>query len=560
MNREPLGLYIFRFLMGFGLFAFMAMLYWSSALLEKDMKQVQSQLEQINGKIAELKTNGVAQHDQKPVEAKKEVAYAHADLSLPNLLTEDPFFEKTLPDMLGSGFQPHGTLRSATIGKPDNLHPFSQWGVVMGWIGICNVNVSQSLFGKYKTFGPDMATRMELRQNSQGEPEYWIFLRDGVYWHPLQKSYFSQDIKLAPMFFQKHQVTAHDFKLFFDAVMNPFVQDGGAIALRTYLRDIEELKVIDDLTFTVRWKTKEFPDGLRMKYIAKIWTGGLQPLASFVYKYFPDGRKIVEEDSDPETYRTNSVWAQNLSQHWAKNIIPSCGPWIFDGMTDREIRFKRNPDHYQPFAALAKANSIAIKQTPEAVWQDFKAGMIDYYNILPTQLVELDNFLKSSQYKDQEAKGQAINRLDYVARQYSFVGWNQARPYFTSNKVRRALTMAIDRARIIRQNLNGMGIETNGTFFRFSRAYDESILPWPYDPTQARLLLEEEGWYDSDGDGIIDKEINGKRVPFRFSLIYYVKNPQTKAICEYISTALKEMGIDCQSERRGHGRSFCRDG
>jgi peptide/nickel transport system substrate-binding protein len=62
---------------------------------------------------------------------------------------------------------------------------------------------------------------------------------------------------------------------------------------------------------------------------------------------------------------------------------------------------------------------------------------------------------------------------------------------------------------------------------------------------QAKHLLEEEGWYDRSGNGVIEKEINGEIVPFVFKLTYYVKNPTTKSICEYISTALKDVGIKC---------------
>ncbi len=108
------------------------------------------------------------------------------------------------------------------------------------------------------------------------------------------------------------------------------------------------------------------------------------------------------------------------------------------------------------------------------------------------------------------------------------------------------MTMAIDRKRIIRQNLNGMGIEITGPFFINSPSNDSSISTIPYDLDEARQLLEEEGWYDSDGDGILDKEIDGKRIPFRFSLTYYVKNPNTKINAEYVATALKEIDIDCQ--------------
>ncbi len=80
----------------------------------------------------------------------------------------------------------------------------------------------------------------------------------------------------------------------------------------------------------------------------------------------------------------------------------------------------------------------------------------------------------------------------------------------------------------------------------FSPAYDTSIKPWPFNPAQARQLLEEEGWIDTDGDGIRDKLVNGKREPFRFKLYYYVKSLTTKVIAEYIATALREVGIDSQ--------------
>ncbi len=84
--------------------------------------------------------------------------------------------------------------------------------------------------------------------------------------------------------------------------------------------------------------------------------------------------------------------------------------------------------------------------------------------------------------------------------------------------------MAIDRQRIVDQLLNGMGVEITGPFFVNSPSYDHTISPWPFDPTRAKFLLQEEGWFDTDGDGILDKEIDGKRTPFRFTLLYYVKN------------------------------------
>ncbi len=42
---------------------------------------------------------------------------------------------------------------------------------------------------------------------------------------------------------------------------------------------------------------------------------------------------------------------------------------------------------------------------------------------------------------------------------------------------------------------------------------------------KAEDLLDEAGWDDSDGDGIRDKEINGRVVPFEFTLNYVTISP-----------------------------------
>lgn len=573
MKKEPIGLYVFRFLVGFGLLIFMLMLYWSSTVIESDVQTLHTEVSQLKNQLVDIRSdlqkirtdiiNHPINHPHSQQQSDKNTTSStttkdtefqdrpHIDPSLPNLLNEDLFFAETLPKMLGPNFKPHGTLHTANLGKPENLHPFSPWAQVVTWTGQCTVSVARLEFGKYETLAPDMAIKLEERVNQEtGRKEFWVHLRDHVYWQPLQSTFISEDIKLAPHFLKKHQVTAHDFKLFYDAIINPFVQAQGAIALRTYYGDVESVEVVDDLTFIVRWQHIEFkePDGkvvFKQKYVARQLTGGLRPLASFVYKYFADGTKIIEDDADKDAYRNSSVWAQNFSQHWAKNVIVSCGAWLFDGMGDRQIKFKRNPDHYFPYDVLVEASEVQFKDTPDAIWQLFKANQLDTYELQPGQLLEMDEFLKSSQYQTQKDEGAGINRLDYLQRAYAYIGWNEAKPYFKTNKVRQAMTMAIDRQRIIRQNLNGLGLEITGTFYPKSPSYNHSIIPWPFDVQRSKQLLEEEGWFDSTGDGIRDKEIDGKLIKFHFNLTYYVKNPTTKSICEYVATALKEVGVQC---------------
>lgn len=542
MSREPVFLYVVRFLATLGIFFFMGMLYWSSNLLEERVRVVQLQLNDVSAQLKNLKVTVLQPANRETLKSSTTV---NADSSLDNLLTVDPFYEKTLPEqLLPKGFVPSGARRVASIGKPENLHPFSNWAQVSGWQGLCNVRAGTLHFGIYETYAPDGAFEMEERKNPEtGHPEYWLFLRDDLYWEPLSQKLFPEGVTLAPHFLERHKVTAYDYKFYYDAIMNPFNQESSAVALRNYFGDIEEMRIVDDRTLVVRWKTDA--QG-RVKYSAKGWTTNLSPLATWVYQYFADGSKIVSDDSDPETYRNNSLWAQNFAEHWAKNIIVSCGPWIFDGMSDQEIRFVRNPSFFNPLAALTEAITEQFKSSPDSIWQDFRAGALDTYTLDPSQLSELNNFLQTDLYKQQEAAGNGVKRLEYISGStYYYIGWNENRPFFTSKKVRQALTMSIDRQRIVKQILNGLGVEITGPFAINSPSYDKTIVPWPFSPNRARQILEEEGWYDSDGDGIIDKEINGKRVPFRFQLTYNIRNPVSKSICEYLVTALKDVGIAC---------------
>jgi peptide/nickel transport system substrate-binding protein len=160
-------------------------------------------------------------------------------------------------------------------------------------------------------------------------------------------------------------------------------------------------------------------------------------------------------------------------------------------------------------------------------------------------MLELQQYQDSDEYKKQKSEGRFIEQLEVLQRRYTYIGWNEKRMLFSEKKVRQALTMAIDRVRLIRENLNGQGVEINGPFFYGSSEYDKALPNYPYDPEQAKLILEQEGWYDAEGTGLLYKEINGVKVPFSFSLDYFVKDPIAKMNCDLVAQCLKKIGIDC---------------
>ncbi|WP_213358379.1 ABC transporter substrate-binding protein [Chlamydiifrater phoenicopteri] len=543
------------------------LLYWSSDLLERDIKTVKGSVTDIRSDVRDIvslikqthKSCGSPSSMQSLGEESRDIASLCCfddknvgDPSLPNLLFSDPYVSSTLPTLLGDKFLPKGVLRWANVCRPENLSPFNGFENIVRMYEICVPSLATQHVGKYEKFAPELAVKIEekLLDDGSGDKEFRIYLRPNVFWHPIDPNLFPKTFSLHPMFLEKKPVTAEDFKFFYDVVMNPYVADMRAVSLRAYFEDIVSFVVHNDLEFSVRWKAHPVPeeDGKvvnKVQYAAFINTLCLQPLPSFVYKYFSSGEKIVPEDEEEDTYRVNSIWAQNFSTHWALNYIVSCGPYIFSGMDSERIRFLRNPDYFNPLAALVEEKIVLLRDSTDSLFQDFKAGNIDIAYLPPNHKENLESFMKSPSYQLQAGKGEGIRMVSSLDKAYSYVGWNCFSVFFQDADVRRAMNMAIDRNRIIDQVLGGDGFTISGPFSIHSPSYNHSVQGWPYSPEEASRLLEEAGWIDRDGDGIREKVVDGIVVPFQFRLCYYVKSVTSRTIAEYISTACKEIGVDC---------------
>ncbi len=108
-----------------------------------------------------------------------------------------------------------------------------------------------------------------------------------------------------------------------------------------------------------------------------------------------------------------------------------------------------------------------------------------------------------------------VNIFSLPGRRYSYLAWNTQDPLFTDERVRQALTLAIDRGQIVEALLYGQGSVGTQPFVSTIWAHDPSIRPYPFDPDSARALLAAAGWSDTDGDGILDKD--GRKLSFELS-------------------------------------------
>jgi peptide/nickel transport system substrate-binding protein len=81
----------------------------------------------------------------------------------------------------------------------------------------------------------------------------------------------------------------------------------------------------------------------------------------------------------------------------------------------------------------------------------------------------------------------------------------QGHAVFADREIRRALSMAVDRASLVKSALGDLGKVPPGPISSLLGIWDPETRQLPYDTAQAGRILSARGWRDHDGDGIRDK-------------------------------------------------------
>ncbi|MBI4915158.1 MAG: hypothetical protein HY825_04865 [Acidobacteria bacterium] len=138
-----------------------------------------------------------------------------------------------------------------------------------------------------------------------------------------------------------------------------------------------------------------------------------------------------------------------------------------------------------------------------------------------------------------------LELVEYPSRRWGFVAWNNRRAPFTDRRVRKALSLAVNRKALVDSVYFGHARLAVGPVLSSMWAFNRNLAPLPYDLAQARALLAEAGWRDSDGDGILDR--GGK--PFVFDLAYPSANSLRADMAVIIQADLARVGVVCRPQQ-----------
>ncbi|MEO7501733.1 MAG: peptide ABC transporter substrate-binding protein [Gemmatimonadaceae bacterium] len=283
-------------------------------------------------------------------------------------------------------------------------------------------------------------------------------------------------------------VTANDVKFTLDLLSHPAVlqRPPGAISVT----------VLDDSTAVITYNkgfARTSPEGS---------------------VYFP---KHLLEDLDPSAFNSWEFWTRpvgNGAYRYVRHVPKTL------------IEFEANPDYA---LGRAKIDRLIVKFGPSSV-TDLLSGNVDAV----------------SHFRRGAAEGLAIKRDPRLRMYYEiwddilglqFILWNQRNPIFSDPRVRRALTLAINR-RELHRVLNMWEDLPIVDVVYTERQYWQGALPegLPYDREQASKLLDQAGWRDRDGDGV--RERDGQE--FRFPLIV---GSDWQAAAVYVQAQLRQVGI-----------------
>lgn len=133
---------------------------------------------------------------------------------------------------------------------------------------------------------------------------------------------------------------------------------------------------------------------------------------------------------------------------------------------------------------------------------------------------------------------------------YSYIGMNMKpqasnrKPFFVDKRVRRAMAMLIDLDQVNNAYMDGKAVRmVSNVLPTKPDVYDHSLKELAYDLEQAKKLLDEAGWKDTDNDNVRDKMIDGKKVPFEFDVMLISGNAVPANIAKEMAENLKRAGV-----------------
>ncbi|HYN81760.1 MAG TPA: ABC transporter substrate-binding protein [Gemmatimonadaceae bacterium] len=217
---------------------------------------------------------------------------------------------------------------------------------------------------------------------------------------------------------------------------------------------------------------------------------------------------------DPAKFWEWNFWTQPVGN----------GPFRFVRyLPERLIEFEANPRYYK---GKPRIQRVIAKFVGKAGMTELLSGNADIVQGEPGQIPRI-------------ASDPRFRIHNNVVPPAFSIYWKADHPLFRDSRVRRALTLAIDRRELLRfVNLPPDAPITDAVLTYRQLRRREWPKPLPYDTARARMLLAAAGWAERNGDGVLEKD--GR--PFRFTASVGSGLDRDK-LAVYVQAQLRRVGV-----------------
>lgn len=261
-------------------------------------------------------------------------------------------------------------------------------------------------------------------------------------------------------------------------------------------------------------------------YLAPAVLDGLVILPRHLYDLSdPDNAEHRAEFSEEEQGRF-------VNEHPANQAWVGLGPYRLADHGDGWFEAERVEDWFDPARGgwLDRIRWRVLE--PAQAVQALANGELDFSALL-----------SSADYFGEQVRAPEFSARFYTGYIYtprmSYVVWNTSREELASPAVRTALGLCFDWDAFIRSQYRGLARRVTSERAVESAGYDRDLAPLPHDPRRARKLLLAEGWYDRDGDGVVDKD----GVPLELELLVPGNSASARLFGAKLAEDLAAIGV-----------------
>lgn len=222
---------------------------------------------------------------------------------------------------------------------------------------------------------------------------------------------------------------------------------------------------------------------------------------------------------------------KDLSTHPMNRQPLANGPYrVARWEAGRRIELVRNTQ-YTGERPPAEKFELRVVADSAAAFEALRTGSLDESRLTFEQKSRVD--------RDGADPRGALRSLVYPELAFTYLGWSHRNPLFAEARVRRALTMLIDRETIARTLYGGTARPANGPIPPGLWTHDPAIAPWPHDPAAAAKALDEAGFRRGE-DGVLRKG----DLRFAFTLSLGAGSDLQRRIAETVQQSFRSAGIE----------------